>query len=187
MVLPHLTCICGTCGYSLNASYNSSVTLGIHHRNLRSVFSPCDGTLLRPVGPNSSNSSYFSFVTLAIHHRSLHAVLSPCGGTLLHSMCTYRTCSYSSMTFAVHHRSLRSVLSPCNGTLLHLTCTCGTCSYSSVTLAFRHRSLHVPVGPFSIRCGTRRHSILSIPWDPSPSDVYLWDLQLLICDACISP
>jgi hypothetical protein len=88
-------------------------------------------------------------------------------------MCTCETCSYSSnssyyssVMLAICHKSLRSVLSPWDGTILHPTCTCGTCSYSSVTLAIHHRSLCLVF--FSMR------------WDPSSSNVYLWDLQLLI-------
>jgi hypothetical protein len=114
-------CTCRTYSYS-------SMMLAVCHRSLRSVLSPCDGTLLYPTCTCGTCS--YSFVTLAFHHRSLRVPAGPFSIRL------------------VGPDNIQSFLYL--GTLLHRTCTCGTCSCSSVTLAFRHRSLCVPAGPFSI-------------------------------------
>ena len=45
-------------------------------------------------------------------------------------------------------------------------CTYGTCSYSYVMIVIHHKSLCSIISPCDVHL-----------WDPSPSNMYLWDLQ----------
>jgi hypothetical protein len=139
--------------------------LTIHHRSLRLVLSPCDGTLLHPTCTCGTCS--YSSVTLAIRHRSLRLVISQWDGTLLHPTCTY---NYSSVTLAIHQEvsaqsflymwdpmtcmSRVRLMGP-DGTFLHLLLTYGTrwleCHMSDVWAPIAPFSITIwPVGPFSI-------------------------------------
>jgi hypothetical protein len=83
-----------------------------------------------------------------------------------------RWTNYTSMTNNIQSVTNDALSKISTRYFLHPTCTCRTCSYSSVTLAIRHKSFRSILSPYDVYL-----------WYPSPSDVDLWDLQLLIRDA----